>query len=774
MGFDVFCAVCGGPVSAYIRIAQESRIACFRERGEKADSDFSDSGFDFDNEQFDGYDPETINEGLIEWTVRSGLLLGFNPKSTAIGKAYITGPARYEDYGCFGSVEPGDDPNFPHDSDEFQCYNVYDATQTRCFPIHQPCLKILARALCGNDNIENLDKDILYQIISTAQMMVINPLVMPDFTRLLRSTVSTDDFALPPPPERAPDLEARIRHDPFATLPYDITHNILLHLPSASVRALCTASYPVHSAFPASNRNFWRQALRACMPWFWELHALMRHGTVDPATTDHKGLFLWLDGATTPRRGLSGPFMGIANRRRVWGVCDQLAALYAPRVALRDREHEQGSEARAVWDGAVNVGLPLVCWPMPDRDLRAAGVAPVLAEDKWLRTSVAQWACGFADWEHGGVVEAVWDDGGTLVGIAFTSVKNEVVGERKCFGKSDAASKETVEVKHWIAALVLHMPDIFLEEEQESSIKGITVRTVSGEVKHLGDTSQRYCQRVLSVTDNHTIIGIAGHLTSTGRITRLGLVQRPSVNASAPPSSTADDEDDEPTLPHLFHPLWKPPSPSSASPLHTPTAPIWTHHPRLRALASTERPLRRYQIQSNYHDDTVPTDVLIWGATAAELQSLRRISAYKPGGEGMVGCVRAEFSAQSGIAARTVGEPAARRLLVEDDFPADGGWLQFWTTALEIDGEGGERVVAVDAVHDEDIKAVRLRTNRGRDVVWGKPPGGSPVWESMRPDEGETIVGLALGFTYRYHYRGGKKHYSCVEMNSVSALTMAL
>lgn len=43
---------------------------------------------------------------------------------------------------------------------------------------------------------------------------------------------------------------------------------------------------------------------------------------------DYKGLFLFLDAATQPRKGITGPWMALANRRRIWGVCGQLVDAY--------------------------------------------------------------------------------------------------------------------------------------------------------------------------------------------------------------------------------------------------------------------------------------------------------------------------------------------------------------------------------------------------------------------------------------------------------------
>ena len=63
------------------------------------------------------------------------------------------------------------------------------------------------------------------------------------------------------------------------------------------------------------------------VPFFWEMLPLIDQSDLLP-DFDYKTLFLWLDKVTTPEYGIAGPFMHVANRRRIWGVCEQLAPAY--------------------------------------------------------------------------------------------------------------------------------------------------------------------------------------------------------------------------------------------------------------------------------------------------------------------------------------------------------------------------------------------------------------------------------------------------------------
>ena len=87
------------------------------------------------------------------------------------------------------------------------------------------------------------------------------------------------------------------------------------------------ASWPVHNA--TRSETIWKQLIHSEMPWFLELKDIIKE---EPPITaedlDYKRIYLWADKVTTPEFGMRGRFMGVANRRRIWGPCQQLADLY--------------------------------------------------------------------------------------------------------------------------------------------------------------------------------------------------------------------------------------------------------------------------------------------------------------------------------------------------------------------------------------------------------------------------------------------------------------
>jgi hypothetical protein len=67
------------------------------------------------------------------------------------------------------------------------------------------------------------------------------------------------------------------------------------------------------------------------MPWLNLLWPLLDEEQPE-AEPDYKRLYLWLDRVTIPKYGMDSPFLSLANRRRIWGGCEQPATWYFRRL----------------------------------------------------------------------------------------------------------------------------------------------------------------------------------------------------------------------------------------------------------------------------------------------------------------------------------------------------------------------------------------------------------------------------------------------------------
>ncbi|KAJ0420825.1 hypothetical protein BJY00DRAFT_301336 [Aspergillus carlsbadensis] len=238
----------------------------------------------------------------------------------------------------------------PDEGSRHYAYGVSDLPDPPVFPMHKGCLEILSRAIFGVVDVDRINKTILYSVMhglssfchlkldygsitGNDQDWLCIPgeeytVISPTDPINLAEQIYTDYSTSVPEAETPLDLNAKVMRDPFKALPYEMTHLILEYLPGESLLALNKASWTIHTR--TSNNPFWKQRLVRDMPWFWELQAYLAES--GDGIRDYKALYMWLDKRTIPMYAMSGPFMGVANRRRIWGPCVELAEYYNQRL----------------------------------------------------------------------------------------------------------------------------------------------------------------------------------------------------------------------------------------------------------------------------------------------------------------------------------------------------------------------------------------------------------------------------------------------------------
>lgn len=118
-----------------------------------------------------------------------------------------------------------------------------------------------------------------------------------------------------------PNRQTRVRHDSFGRFPVEIAHSICPYLSGDSMKALLQASFEVSVA--THHNSFWKLFIKSDMPWFWEIHRLVKNDKL-PGYLNYKGFHLWLDHVSTPKFGKADNFLGVANRRRIWGLFQEV------------------------------------------------------------------------------------------------------------------------------------------------------------------------------------------------------------------------------------------------------------------------------------------------------------------------------------------------------------------------------------------------------------------------------------------------------------------
>lgn len=262
----------------------------------------------------------------------------------------------------------------------------------------------------------------------------------PEIKEILHGMLPAQLFASP---LEQSDLSHKVQNDVFTKLPYDILHLIFLHLSTSDMLSLIHASYSVCSA--TRSTSFWKSQIRTrILPWFWEIEDLF--DSTFPTDFNFKGTFLWLEKLTRAEFGMIGPFLGLANRRRIWNVCQELVPSYIEKVPKNAQPEPDAEAAKAIIDKAFCLHMPLVTYPKP----------------KKTHVASAQFIRSWNEIESkSSVLETFWNDNGALVGISVT-----FGSARRVFGTDEESkAKAGIGVMHipageWIKEIVVYMRNL--------------------------------------------------------------------------------------------------------------------------------------------------------------------------------------------------------------------------------------------------------------------------------------------------------------------------
>jgi hypothetical protein len=219
------------------------------------------------------------------------------------------------------------------------------------------------------------------------------------------------------------DLGHKVLDDPLSVLPYDIILSIIEYLPVRSVQKLSRASWHVFTL--TRQDSFWRVLTRThILPWLWELPDVFDDTTraSSPISTNAKNIFLWLNKSTRGEYGLEGPLMGLANRRRIWEACGELAVDYHRTLGTWKITVPDNEEANAILNSAVCLHLPVVM----DLQVQRAHTIATQFIDSW--TDLEDRSCQ---------LDTYWTPSQTLTGISLSFGKEKRIfgvakGEKGC------------------------------------------------------------------------------------------------------------------------------------------------------------------------------------------------------------------------------------------------------------------------------------------------------------------------------------------------------
>ena len=456
------------------------------ESDEDSDEDSDDEeprSVDKDEEKV-SYDP-TMLDLEVDW-LDQGHVVGLNREDPDDPVAFISGTGEYEDYGVFRIEEPGEDPNDPQES-QYSCYTTMSDDEDVVFPFHRRCLSFMVMAI-GEKREDVIDTKVLYTVFSQhredwAPALQLNyggivgpqqfwesvsgeEYVVADIGPnmkvgdILHDHIPTQLFAQDDQPL---DLAHKVRRDPLAVLPYDIIYGILEELCLDDMRSLMQSSWYVFNI--TRDSGFWKQKLRTLIfPWFREASIILGK-YFDSENLNWKNLFLWLENVTRPKFGMSGPFMGIANRRRIWEAFRPLVVQYKDIARPQAQIETTESERKAIFESSRSLYTAAVAYPVPPT----------------ARTVSTQFVHSWRETSHcSSVFDSYWNPNGALIGISIT-----YSGARaRVFGSTNGrpGSPLYIPAGDWIEELLIHTDnvDMFTEDQDPSQAKATSTNLPNG------------------------------------------------------------------------------------------------------------------------------------------------------------------------------------------------------------------------------------------------------------------------------------------------------
>jgi hypothetical protein len=446
------------------------------------------------------YDPTKLTRDDVQWVDRCRVL-AFNEEFEGEKKAFISSRGRSSEYFDFeikspSNMDPRDDGRRTR-----PCYHVYEPEidGLPSFPFHEACFKIMLRSF-GYEGKHEVDKDVLYAVMSQnmvylaknlevdygpirgpeqfwecyqgEEWSVMDPGPRPGAEDVVQSMLPAQLFSTVP---MTSDLSHKVRSDPLTMLPYDVLHGIFANLSVQDALSLIKASW--HVLESTRDPAFWRLMIRLhIVPFFWELNGLLERSAF-PSTFDWRGMFQWLDEITKAKFGMNGPLGAIANRRRIWDVCQQLYSLYHDKMSNETHIEPSDAEAKSILDTAVCLHKPIMNYP-PPLETEARTISTQFIRS-W--NEIAYRACDF---------ETYWSPDGNSGGLTGISVA--FGSAERLFGSKGSTKGQSlrIEAGEWIKEIRLLMGKFALPSEYsgESTITkkddpmGIRESQISGMV----------------------------------------------------------------------------------------------------------------------------------------------------------------------------------------------------------------------------------------------------------------------------------------------------
>jgi hypothetical protein len=144
----------------------------------------------------------------------------------------------------------------------------------------------------------------------------------------------------------------RVQNDPFCKLSVELIHQIANYTEGHELIALRQVSRFVRQATRSS--DFWKCLLFHEEAWLWDTPFSVAFweppgkSTSTQHSADWEKLYVVMEKSTASGIGTKGAMMALANRRRIWKVCEEIAKGYWEKWPQREKFEEADEYAERV------------------------------------------------------------------------------------------------------------------------------------------------------------------------------------------------------------------------------------------------------------------------------------------------------------------------------------------------------------------------------------------------------------------------------------------
>jgi hypothetical protein len=136
----------------------------------------------------------------------------------------------------------------------------------------------------------------------------------------------------------------RVQSDPFRKLPVELIEHIAEFAEGHDLIAIRQVSRFFRQA--TRSGNFWKRLLLCEQAWLWDTPFSLEHwessgkATSTQELVDWEKLYIVMEKSTARCFGTKGEMMALANRRRIWRVCEEIARVYWKKWPKREELRE--------------------------------------------------------------------------------------------------------------------------------------------------------------------------------------------------------------------------------------------------------------------------------------------------------------------------------------------------------------------------------------------------------------------------------------------------